>query len=1243
MGDLGTSPHQSAIEAVDLYPNDANVGVVYYDNMSLDVPPLFLEVDRDSSGLSLVNNTGVDLDILGYSITSAAGALDQGGWTPISGNYDAPSNGGDGSVDSDDPWTILTAAGSHTDLSESELAGGNGGVLGASIDFGSAWLKSPTEDLRMELLLASGKRSPVVVNYVGNDGEPYAVGDLNFDGDINEFDWPMFRSGSFADLSGLSVLEAYYRGDLNGDGANDLTDFDVFKTEFDGANGVGAFDAMIAAVPEPATWVLLAMGAFLMIGKRYRQWLALVCLVALFVAVTSGPASADVLPGTGTNYALAGVATQSTTGAGRPAENGVNGSFREQGTHTDGAATDPWWQVVFNDGNQDIDYIQLYNRTDCCQARLRDITIRIRDAADTTDLLVSPVLNPGNVNGGQMTLDWDVLAANGGVPVNGGIVRVERASDPNSTADDANVLTLNEVLGLGTDVVRVRPNIAVGSPAIQSSDYSATAGGAALAVDGNINGNWGSGSTTHTAASDENPYWQVDLGVVSQIDGITLWNRMDCCWPRFSDLTIDVLADDGTVVHSSGLLNPGDVDGGPQLLTDNVLGQGVTGRFVRVTRTTGGAEPFLSLAEVQVFGEKAQMTLEVNTTTGAVTLKNDSFAAFDIDGYAIESEANALDPAGWTSLEQQDLPDFPAGTGTGTGWEESGGSGTAALAELFLQDSSAFATGASVSLGNAFNPAVFGSGQDGDLSLTIHTAGGAQLEAAIEYVSTSVLLGDVNLDGEVNGLDVDPFVDRLLNGPDQAEADMNQDGTVNGLDVDPFVAAIVGGGVQAVPEPSTLALVGLAGLALVLRISRGGNLMKRSRYLSLLVAGLLVTLVGSTAQADVTLDRNYLFGDNTGISAQNENATAGARIGNGAGGVTFDTVSVTNNPTADSDAQNLSPTGTPGPNYVSVTTGTFARTSADGDPTPPASGDLGAEFSGSGEYLRGARLGAPSTAAGTIGYGEVELGSPWNPNDYTGIVNRGFQLWVYPTSSAAAQTVVMDTNQHGVRISADGNWSMRYNNSDVDSAAAIATNQWSHVMVVRQTTGSRLYVDGVAVAAAGGNYGDDNASLVLGSNTEFDVDGNFVGGTEEYFSGVLDNLEMFVTGTSTGANPEDFGTFDLATDNQYVAGVVGGLPDGDVDMDGSLNQEADVDAFVAGWLNENLVNNIRVGDLNSRGAGDLNYDGITDLSDAFLLHEALAAQGGGLDFSALTAAVPEPSTLLLLSLAVVIGLLWRRR
>jgi hypothetical protein len=75
----------------------------------------------------------------------------------------------------------------------------------------------------------------------------------------------------------------------------------------------------------------------------------------------------------------------------------------------------------------------------------------------------------------------------------------------------------------------------------------------------------------------------------------------------------------------------------------------------------------------------------------------------------------------------------------------------------------------------------------------------------MEVWSRGFVLGDLNLDGEANGLDVEPFVEVLLSGPYQPEADMNVDGQVNGLDVDGFVAAVVGG-TQPIPEPSTLLL-----------------------------------------------------------------------------------------------------------------------------------------------------------------------------------------------------------------------------------------------------------------------------------------------------------------------------------------------------------------------------------------------------------------------------------------------------
>ena len=54
-------------------------------------------------------------------------------------------------------------------------------------------------------------------------------------------------------------------------------------------------------------------------------------------------------------------------------------------------------------------------------------------------------------------------------------------------------------------------------------------------------------------------------------------------------------------------------------------------------------------------------------------------------------------------------------------------------------------------------------------------------------VDAGTLLGDVNLDGQVNLLDVTPFVKLITNGLFQIEADINQDGAVNLLDVTGFV------------------------------------------------------------------------------------------------------------------------------------------------------------------------------------------------------------------------------------------------------------------------------------------------------------------------------------------------------------------------------------------------------------------------------------------------------------------------
>ena len=56
--------------------------------------------------------------------------------------------------------------------------------------------------------------------------------------------------------------------------------------------------------------------------------------------------------------------------------------------------------------------------------------------------------------------------------------------------------------------------------------------------------------------------------------------------------------------------------------------------------------------------------------------------------------------------------------------------------------------------------------------------------------SGTVLLGDVNMDGIVNFLDISPFIVILTAGDFQAEADINQDGFVNFLDIAPFIGIL---------------------------------------------------------------------------------------------------------------------------------------------------------------------------------------------------------------------------------------------------------------------------------------------------------------------------------------------------------------------------------------------------------------------------------------------------------------------
>lgn len=143
------------------------------------------------------------------------------------------------------------------------------------------------------------------------------------------------------------------------------------------------------------------------------------------------------------------------------------------------------------------------------------------------------------------------------------------------------VTTVDEV------AVPLPQNLAAGKPTSQSSTLNG--GGASRAVDGKTDGDWNNGSVTHTNF-ELGPWWQVDLGAMTSIGEVVLYNRTDCCSTRLADFDVQLSNDGINWQTAFGF-------GGPAgIRTAGFLG--ASGRFLRV-RLRG--TNYLSLAEVQVF------------------------------------------------------------------------------------------------------------------------------------------------------------------------------------------------------------------------------------------------------------------------------------------------------------------------------------------------------------------------------------------------------------------------------------------------------------------------------------------------------------------------------------------------------------------------------------------------------------------------------------------------------------------
>lgn len=222
--------------------------------------PLEVTIDRQTGSITLENNNSGDVNIEKLAISSVNGAVGIDSLTPITGHYDSAGN----MLVDDEEWQAIN----ETAELYLEQTTGDAGTLasGASLSLSASggWIQSPYEDLHVAVQLADGSVTSAIVSFVGDS---LLTGDLDGDGHVSRLDFDILAENAYTDLESLSPAVLYRKGDMNGDGLNDYTDFRLFKNAFLEYHGAEAFSRLLA-VPEPDAIILL--GSLLFVGGMSR-------------------------------------------------------------------------------------------------------------------------------------------------------------------------------------------------------------------------------------------------------------------------------------------------------------------------------------------------------------------------------------------------------------------------------------------------------------------------------------------------------------------------------------------------------------------------------------------------------------------------------------------------------------------------------------------------------------------------------------------------------------------------------------------------------------------------------------------------------------------------------------------------------------------------------------------------------------------------------------------------------------
>ncbi|QDU90487.1 hypothetical protein Pla175_38920 [Pirellulimonas nuda] len=1158
----------------------------------LVIPELI--VNRDTGNVSITLPAGVSAitNVAGYTMTSAAGALNPSNWLSVADNYDA-SSPGPNQVDPDNNWTKLSNPTQRTDLSELEFQQ-NGGVnngadflAGRSTNLGNVWTKYYQEDIDMLLVMDDGSTQPLYTRFTGNGGAVFAFGDLDFDGDIDNNDFlNVFVANYGADTSALAGrAQMYGLGDLDENGAVELEDFLLLNAAYLAANpGAAALALPGAAVPEPSSLLLCAAALGAVVGRR-RLGRALVCGLAFAMMAVFSPGAAHAAVGGVVDMDFQWLTPGSTISDGTRMQD-LSGN-RYHGFWSAAASDNTPVELAFP-GSHTV----LNNEVTAGYVILRD------DLADTDP--ANPWWGVGNTPTPYFTLDADksytfeaVLNWNGNNQATDGIMGQTGGSE----------WWIRENNGFVEYVFDDGPN---------------------------RNQNTG---TIDISSLVDNSDWH-HLGITFARDPVTPTQVTVTTYLDYNQVAQEVLA--------NGLGAVGDPAADIRLGAYNTS---AGSRFDGLMDHFRISDEVLSTGQFLALPAPPEYVLEVNTATGIVKIINQTGVDLTMDAYRLTSDNNSLNPAGWMSLDDANL----TGQQPGSSWTELGTT-SSELSEGIFGDFSVLGSPTIRTLGAAY--ANLGN-EDASLRFEYHVPGGDGFnEMMVRFVDvTGGLPGDFNNDGSVDAADYTVYRDNL--GASSAALNGNGTGgaTVTTADYNLWKAsvgssAVAGVGGSAVPEPSAglMALLFSVVGALTLLVKVRGTRARVAAPAALLLA--MASAVGAA-----TNDRQYRFGD-PGTS----DPLFGASVNNGSPmGFPFNGNDVTGDEIGPSGGfQDLIVSGTTyasvasrpgagGNDYGARFNGSSSLATASSLNAPSQFWD-NSTFFPNGEF--------PLNYEGIFGHG-IQF---WAQPDAAALTAGARQDLVIDTPEQGvyiASSGVWGLQFDGGGDSAVGVASTLNGSgwAHVMQLGGLADLQGGG-----SAFQGALYVNGVAVMVTdpGQAYDSNSTAMSVGSNGA--GDGNFYTGVIDNLDLFLwgDNRDQLGADDAPGginspgglnADGQDWGSFSLLQDNEFVAMQIaslgiGPLKAGDVNLDGSVNN-GDVTAFLGFWQEENLVNGIAIGDWGTRQRGDLNLDGRSDIYDAILLRSEVTAAGGAFDFALLGQnPVPEPSTL---ALGAIIALLTATR